>query len=149
MLVFSNRLPEQMNPMPVRNDMSIWRGNNAPALVWTLPEEIPITGSAFFLTIGASGSLLVAKDTTSGSLLIDPTSRELRWDYTTAESRLIPAGQIAEYEIERHTAGVEITEIYGFMTGLGGLNTDASPSEGGSLDFSNSDNSNLQLMGWI
>ena len=135
--------------MPIRADMSIWRGNNAPPLVWTIPEGVPITGSAFYLTIGASGALLVAKDTVSGSLVLNSSLRELRWTYSTAESRLIPAGQIAEYEIERRADGIEITELYGFMTGLGGLNTDASPAEGSSLDFSNPDNSNLQLMGWI
>ncbi|HWJ76441.1 MAG TPA: hypothetical protein VNX29_25020 [Kaistia sp.] len=135
--------------MPLRVDLSIWRGNNAPALIWTLPDEIPITGAAFFLTVAAAGTLLLARDTTSGTLALDAVTRQLRLDYTTAESRLIPAGQIAEYEIERRNAGLEITELYGFMTGLGGLNTDASPGEGSSLDFSNADNSNLQLMGWI
>ncbi len=135
--------------MPLRVDKSIWRGNNAPALTWTLPDEVPITGSSFFLTIGAAGSLLLAKDTVSGTLLLNPTTRELRFSYTTAESRLIPAGQIAEYEIERRNAGVEITELYGFMSGLGGLNTDEAAGEGSLLDFSNPDNSNLQLLGWI
>ena len=129
--------------------MSIWRGNNAPALTWTLPEGVPISGSSFFLTIGAAGSLLLAKDTASGTLLLNPATRELRFGYTTAESRLIPPGQIAEYEIERRNAGTEITELYGFMSGLGGLNADEDAGAGSLLDFSNPDNSNLQLLGWI
>ena len=136
--------------MPVRDDKSIWRGNNAPALVWIIPDGVPISGSAFFLTIGTNGTVLIAKDTTSGTLLLDPDTRRLEWDYSTAESRLIPEGQIAEFEIERRSGGVEITELYGFMTGLGGLNTDAGASTGGpSLDFSNPDNSNQLMMGWI
>lgn len=137
--------------MPLRVDMSIWRGNNAPALIWTLPEAVPIAGSAFFLTIGAAGTLLIVKDTASGTLILNPSLRQLRWDYTTAESRQIPAGQIAEYEIERRNAGIEITELHGFMTGLGGLNTDEAEAEGdaSSLDFSDPDNSALQLLGWI
>lgn len=135
--------------MPLRVDMSIWRGNNAPALIWTLPDEVPLTGSQFFLTIGAAGSLLIAKDTAAGTLILNPSLRQLRFDYSTAESRLIPAGQIAEYEIERRDAGIEITELYGFMTGLGGLNTDEAEGATSALDFSNPDNSSLQLLGWI
>ena len=135
--------------MPLHVDMSIWRGNNAPPLTWTLPESVPLTGSSFVLTIGAAGSLLLTKDTTSGTLVLNPATRELQFSYTTAESRLIPAGQIAEYEIERRSSGVEITELYGFMSGLGGLNLDEEPGDGSLLDFSNPDNSNLQLLGWI
>ena len=135
--------------MPLHVDMSIWRGNNAPALTWTLPDTVPLTDSAFYLTIGAAGTILLTKDTIGGTLVLNTSTRQLSFSYTTAESRLIPAGQIAEYEIERHTDGVEITEIYGFMTGLGGLNTDETPGTGGALDFSAPENSNLQLMGWI
>ncbi len=135
--------------MPLHVDMSIWRGNNAPALTWTLPDTVPLTDSDFFLTIGVAGTLLLTKDTGSGTLVLNPATRALTFSYTTAESRQIPEGQIAEYEIERHTDGVEITEIYGFMTGLGGLNTDEAPGTGSALDFSAPENSNLQLMGWI
>ncbi|MBZ9937351.1 hypothetical protein LB518_13685 [Mesorhizobium sp. BR1-1-16] len=135
--------------MPLRVDLSIWRGNNGPALIWTLPDEVPLADSAFFLTVAAAGTLLLARDTTSGTLVLDAEARQLRLDYTTAESRLIPPGQIAEYEIERRNAGLEITELYGFLAGLGGLNADEDASNGVQLDFSNPDNSNLQLLGWI
>jgi len=128
--------------------MSIWRGNSAPPLVWALPDDIPITGSDFFLTIGVSGSVLLSRDTASGTLTLNSALRQLEWDYSAAESRLIPEGQIARYEIERHAGSVEITEIYGPLTGLGGLNPDASPGMPAELDFSNPDNSGQQMMGW-
>lgn len=134
--------------MPVRNDKVIWRGNTAPPLEWTIPDGVPILGSSFVLTIGTDAGVLIAKETTNGTLLFDSENRRLAWTYTAAESRLIPEGQIAQFEIERHSDGAKITEIYGFVSGLGGLNADAEPA-GFSLDPSKTDMSSQMMMGWI
>lgn len=138
--------------MPIRTDISLWRGNNAPPLVWSLPEGVPTTGSVFVLTISIDDDTRITRDTAAGTLELDLPHSELRWAFTTAESRQIPLGEVAGYEIERRTDGVEITEFYGTVTGLGGLNGDTTPGGDdpvGGLDFSSADNSSLQLLGWI
>lgn len=133
--------------MPIRQDVSLWRGNNAPAIVWTLPEDGPL-GAAYFLAIEAGGQLVLAADTTTGALVFDADA--LSWTPGLAESRLVPPGRVARYEIEQRADGIETTIFFGSVTGLGGINTDAgSSAEPTMLDAADPENSLLLLMGWL
>lgn len=133
--------------MPTRTDVTLWRGNNAPEIVWTLPDAPP-EGAAFFLAVEASGRMLFARDTPSGSLLL--AGDALRWSPSLAESRAIPQGRVARYEIEQRIGDVETTLFFGDVTGLGGVNADAGAPAGATmLDAADPENTPLFLLGWL
>ncbi|MCX5514251.1 hypothetical protein C3941_24020 [Kaistia algarum] len=135
--------------MPIRTDISLWRGNNAPDLIWTLPDTIP-SGASYSLTVAAGGQILFSRETPSGSLGLDTEAKELRWTPTLAESRLVPAGRVATYEIEQRVGDIETTLVFGSITGLGGGNSDAgSPAGATMLDAADPDNIPLFLLGWL
>ena len=134
--------------MPIRQDLALWRGNNAPGLVWTLPAGAP-PGAGYVLTIAAGGRIIATADSMAGSLVLDAGAGTLAWSPGLAESRAVPAGRIATYEIEQRAEGAETTIIFGTLAGLGGLNLDAVATWPTSLDGSEPDNSPLLLLGWL
>lgn len=134
--------------MPIRHDISLWRGNSAPALLWTLPEDSP-DGADYFLTVEAGGRLVLCADTPAGSLIRDAEAGTLSWIPNPAQSRLVPEGRVARYEIEQRRLGAETTIFFGTLTGIGGANFDAAPLHPAALDASDPDNSSLLLSGWF
>ncbi|HWJ72420.1 MAG TPA: hypothetical protein VNX29_04560 [Kaistia sp.] len=134
--------------MPIPFDVSIWRGNDRPDAIWAWPDGYTATTNCQ-LTIWVRESLvLVAQG--GAALIVDTVGRRFIWRRTVAESRLIPEGRVAQYEIEDHRGGEE-TIFYGTITGLGGLNLDEDEPDGspGQLDFSTPLNSALELDGWL
>ena len=134
--------------MPIRQDLALWRGNNAPALVWTLPDDAP-AGAGYFLTVEAGGRIIASADTAAASLVLDAGAGTLSWAPSLAESRAVPPGRIATYEIEQRLDGGETTVLFGALTGLGGINADAGPTVPTALDAADPDNSPLLLLGWL
>lgn len=133
--------------MPIRTDVTLWRGNNAPEIAWTLAEAPP-DGAAFFLAVEAGGRTLFTRDTPSGSLLLAGST--LSWSPSLAESRAIPPGRVARYEIEQRVGDVETTLFFGDVTGLGGVNADAGAPAGATmLDAADPENIPLFLLGWL
>ena len=130
------------------SDISVWRGNTRPSVVWQLPEELDLGTKLFLLTIWVGVELLLEIDTQSG-LYLDEGARQISWDRTLAQSRAVPLDRLARYELEHRSFGEE-TIFYGAVTGLGGDNTDGEePSGDGALDFFNPFNSSFLLLGWI
>lgn len=97
-------------------DMVIIRGNNFPPIKWQFlssenPDVIfPLDGSVFKLTIVWQDQKIEA---TSGSadFTIDLATSILTWTYTVAQSRSLPLGNLARYELERWIDGTQQTMI--------------------------------------
>lgn len=135
--------------MPTRTDISIWRGNNAPAIVWQLPDPAP-EGAVFHLVARVGGALLLELGSEAGTLAFQADPDRLEWTPTLAQSRAVPAGRIAQYEIEQRVGETETTLFFGSITGLGGANADAgAPFGSTSLDAEDPENIPLFLLGWI
>lgn len=134
--------------MPTRHDVSLWRGNSAPPIVWTLPEDLA-PGAAFFLAVEADGRILLSHDTPAGTLVLNAEAGTLTWSPGPAETRLVPEGRVARYELELRAGGVETTLFFGAMTGLGGANLDGEPLSPAALDGSEPGNSPSLLSGWL
>ncbi len=133
--------------MPIPVDIDIWRGNDLPVVTWAWPDGYAATAACQLTIWHGDQVLLVAEG--GGGLVVDTIGRRFIWARTLAESRLIPKGRVAEYEIEDRNGG-ETTIFYGTINGLGGLNLDNDePQALGQLDFSNPCNSGIELDGWL
>lgn len=133
--------------MPVFRDIDVWRGNSLPPIEWAWPEGYAATVNCQ-LTVWRGAELLFSAED-GGGLIVDAGARRFLWDRTVAQSRLIPPGREARYEIEDKNGG-ETTIFAGTVNGLGGLNLDdADPEATGRLDFTNPYNSGHELDGWI
>jgi hypothetical protein len=61
----------------------------------------------------------------NGEIIVtDPTNAEVEWRPTTVESRLIPKGARATYELEVRNGSSEAVYLVGTITGIGGINDD-------------------------
>ncbi len=109
-------------------DITIRRGNNAPAVSWVLEGEdgqpLPVVNRSFILTVKWRGGS-IRKDTASANgFVLDPSNSSVTWTPTLAESRLIPLGRIGQYELECLSGPQQVTIVTGAVTGVGGLNND-------------------------
>lgn len=133
--------------MPATIDVDVWRGNSLPPIEWAWPEGYAATVNCQ-LSVWVGGELLFSAQD-GGGLVIDTGGRRFLWDRTLEQSRAIPLGRLARYEIEDRNGG-ETTIFCGVMVGLGGLNLDTdAPAATGQLDFTNPYNSGHELDGWI
>jgi hypothetical protein len=111
---------------PTQQSIGIWRGNTetivveVKARVGQAVEAVNLTGSTLqFRAEWAGGSLVKDLDITDATLGI----AELR--LTGVETRGVPQGLAARYEIERSVGAEEKTIAFGQLIASGGLNTDA------------------------
>lgn len=108
-------------------DFEVWRGNSYRVIGWNFPFDL--TGSEIVLTIKWRKWSLV-KSTSDGGLLIEDTVLEgesapvVYFEPTIEESRQIPPGRLADYEVERRIDGEERTYVTGKVIGKGGGNND-------------------------
>lgn len=111
--------------MPTQKDIPIWRGNTE-----TIPVEVKIKVGAVIQPVNLTGSTLHFRAEWEGGFLakdLDITDAvlglaEIR--LTKAETRGVPQGAPAVYEIERRVGVDEKTIAYGRLIAGGGLNTD-------------------------
>lgn len=106
----------------------IWRGATRP-VGWRLKDGngdlFDLTGSSFQLSIAAAGVVLIAKNSDADGLAIDISGATVTWTPSLAESRLIPLGRVASYELERRIGATQEIVAWGSVEGLGGINADA------------------------
>lgn len=133
--------------MPVHLDIDVWRGNDLALIPFAWPEGY--SGStAAQLTVWIGDQLLFTAEG-GGGLLVDIEGRRYLWARSIDQSRQIPFGRIARYEIEDQGGG-ERTIFFGVVNGLGGLNLDlAAEQPEGALNFNSPAQSGLTMMGWI
>lgn len=114
--------------------ISIDRGSSDP-IVFRFKDEdedgnqtlFDLTGSRLILTIAAKGVTLLRKDTEldPAATVIDPAAATLTVALTPAETRLIPLGRVASYEVERWlSADDQSLMARGYVEGSGGINND-------------------------
>lgn len=109
----------------------VWRGTNE-AQEWAFTNEadnspFDLTGYTVRLRVLVRGTAVITLVSgTDAHLVNGGTSGLVTWTPTVAESRLIPRGERATYELERRATGVERPLCAGRMRGLAGDNDDAS-----------------------
>lgn len=111
--------------MPTTKDISIWRGNTE-----TFPVEVKARVGANIVAVNLTGSTLQFRAQWEGGSLVKDLVitdaalglAELRLSKT--ETRGVPQGNTARYEIERRVGAEEKTLLYGRFVAGGGLNTD-------------------------
>lgn len=108
-------------------DFTVRRGNNNPAMIWALQdvdqEQFPVDGRVFVLTIAWRGDSMSRRSDAGEGLSVDPATSQVTWTPTIAESRSIPLGRRARYELECRTGDEQVTIAAGSVTGAGGLNS--------------------------
>jgi hypothetical protein len=114
--------------MPASYDLPLWRGNN-PQQVFRFRDAeglFVLTDERFILTVTYRGALILKKDTaTSGSsFAIDTDASTLTWSPTVDETRMLPLGRVAKWELEKWKDGVQVTLLAGALIVSGGDNVD-------------------------
>jgi hypothetical protein len=108
--------------------ISIWRGTTRP-IGWRFKDAagalFDITGSTFLLSISARGAVIITKTSGEAGFVMDVPASTVTWTPTVDESRLIPEGAIASYELERRISGGQEILVSGPIEGMGGINADA------------------------
>lgn len=111
-------------------DIEITRGNNYPPIKWIFKvSENPdvlfdLTGSSFKLRVYWPGQTIDIDSVVDPALAIDLPTSIVSWTYTTVQSRLLPLGCIARYELERWITGTQQSVISGFVAVSPGANPD-------------------------
>ena len=109
-------------------DFEVWRGNSYRMAGWHFP--FALDGSDIVLTIRWGGGEIIRSLVAGGLEIADAeidgaTVPVVYWTPTVAESRSIPAGRIARYEVERRVPdGEHRTYVQGYVVGVGGVNSD-------------------------
>lgn len=109
----------------------VWRGTNE-AQEWAFTNEadntpFDLTGFTVRLRVLVRGTAVITLQSgTDTNLVVSAANGLVTWTPTIEESRLIPRGERATYELERRATGVERPLCAGRMRGLAGDNDDAS-----------------------
>lgn len=113
------------------SDIEIIRGNNFPPAKWQFlasedPVEFyPLDGSVFKLEVTWPGAPAIIKTTDADSeLVIGLADSTVTWNYSTEQSRSLPLGRIARYELERWAGGTQQSLIAGYFVVDAGANPD-------------------------
>lgn len=112
-------------------DFNVVRGTNEP-LTWRFHDEddVNLVYDDAELAIGStesvqSSAFLRATLLGGGLTHVTLNSKQyLRWTPTFAQSRLIPPGKVAWYEVQLTTGAAQRVHIKGRLIGIGGLNDD-------------------------
>lgn len=111
-------------------DIGIIRGNNYPPIQWLFLQSenpdvlLPLAGSIMKLTLIWPGGSIAKTSGTDPELVIDTVGSVLTWNYSAAQSRSLPLGRVAQYEIERWLSGSQQTQETGFVVVEAGNNPD-------------------------
>lgn len=120
-------------------NIDIWRGENDPPVGWQFllndiaddatPQSgdlFDLTGSQLYLTIYYGDDGKIEKNTMDNPavMIIDLAQATLTWKQTVDETRLLPLGSLAYYEIERRIADKQGNLASGKVNVRGGRNND-------------------------
>ncbi|WP_424363609.1 hypothetical protein [Methylocystis parvus] len=120
------------NPTTVaRYDIEIVAGNSKTIPI-TFYEDaakvnpLDLTGSTIIFRAVWDGGSLSKSSPSSGITISDPTTGAISIALTVANSRALPEGKVAKYEIERRIGGAETTLLLGYLNVVNwGANDDA------------------------
>lgn len=93
--------------MTARIDITIRRGDNAPAVIWQLP--LNLFGSRMVLLVQPPCGPIMMFSSDDGALTVDASevSSTVRWAPSTEQTMQIPTGSGTRYELSRHMWGGE------------------------------------------
>jgi hypothetical protein len=125
---------------PAKYDFKVWRGTAGPTqgIVFRLltKDENDVQSVVPYqdvrLSIFKGNKTLIQRLTLENGRLqeTDEYAGEIMWAPTAAETRLVPLGNKATYEIEVWNGpDTEIVYLYGAIEGLGGINDDQDDEE--------------------
>lgn len=117
---------------PATYDFSVVRGTSGPTqgLVVRLKAQdgdnlVNIPYEDVRLSIYKRKDLLLRATLSNGQIVEnDIAEAEVAWVPTVDDTRLIPVGAKARYELEVWNAGAQVVYLLGTVTGIGGLNDD-------------------------
>lgn len=115
---------------PGTYDFVLFRGTTTPLVVQLLEVdendvETPVPFDDVRLSVYDGDTLLFRKSLGDGIEVTDSGQSEVTWTPTVAESRSIPLGPVAKYELEVRDGSSQRVFLTGTITGSGGLNDDA------------------------
>lgn len=120
---------------PATYNFTVVRGTSGPTqgIVFRLKDSSgdPIEFDDVRLTINKKSALLlrVATIDPDDTLTVtDVNSAEITWAPTAEQTRLIPLGAKATYEVEVRHDGFEVVYMIGTITGIAGINDDEDAS---------------------
>lgn len=102
------------------------QGNTLPIVLrFTQANGDPydLTGSEFVLRVAFPGGAYV-KTSEDGDITIDTVTATITATLSVAETRAMPVGSFAKYEVERRYNGQQETMLDGTITVREGVNTD-------------------------
>lgn len=118
--------------MAARHDLAMRRGNNPP-VTWRFKgadgSAFDLTGSVMVLAIVWSGGSIEKFSDGDDGLAHDDDGGVLTFAPTLAETRLLPVGRVARYEIERRIDGTQVTLVEGWVEVEDGLPGDDDEDE--------------------
>ena len=110
-------------------DLEVWKGNDWSqtfAFVDGTGAALDLTGSSLVFRATAPGMTTLRKSSPSSGITIPtPANGQAVVTMSIAETRLLPLGMVALYEIEFRSAGTQTTLVAGRINALGGVNDDA------------------------
>lgn len=123
---------------PATYDFDVVRGTAGPTQGITFRLRAKDEGGEYVnipyedvrLSIYKRNTLLLRRAISDGGLvLVDPVTNEMSWRPTAEETRLIPKGPNASYELEVWNGEAEIVYMLGTINGIGGINDDIGGDE--------------------
>lgn len=114
---------------PPNYDFVVWKGNTTPLhLRFKLEDETPIdlTGAeiVFRAAWGSAGSIRLTSESDAAVDMTSEADGEVTITLSASQTRDLPKGRIARYEIERRLAGVQTTLLHGYLDAREWVNDD-------------------------
>lgn len=115
--------------MPSRSDIDVWKGNTL-SRIFRLKSDattpIDLTGSTFIFRVVDKSNELVRYSSADGDELGVPTpaNGEVVLLMPVSDTRLLPDGSVARYELERRVGSEQTTILYGMLNVEGWANDD-------------------------
>lgn len=111
--------------MPRERLLKIWKGNHVS---FELAMERDLTGAELVFRAAWRNNGVLRKtsaDQVSGFVIDDAEDGIATLSFTPEETRLVPSGSLARYEIEMRKDGVETSLYYGLIKATEWANDDA------------------------
>lgn len=110
-------------------DLDVWKGNDWSqtfSFVDGSGAAVNLTGGVLVFRVTRNGTELLRKSSpSSGITIATPSNGQAVVTLTVAETRALPYGMVALYEIELRDGAGQTTLLAGRINVLGGVNDDA------------------------
>jgi hypothetical protein len=102
-------------------DFTIWRGTNAPALIWEFGITLAEGDSVQLLVRDRFGQQKLTRETgVDSDLVLDLDTNRVTWSPSIVVRDGIDLGRLTTYLLELHVGGSESVEATGWLIGRNG-----------------------------